>query len=198
MDPLLIKTTHSTKFLLPLFVNENVTYKDIMTFLVNGYIGDSRMPEYDGMFVIALNANVCYGDNFMQYFSPDFMDFVVAKNDDDIYDYLIIYEIPDDYQEDYMHFLSGKYHLLSNKAKEKILKFWNVDETSLLYLILNQFSNLATDVLTRLDEKLKRSILWGSYYNKIYDRYLNNKSLYEPPTLNKEIYGLNFDEIERL
>jgi len=184
MDPILIHTTDTTKFLLPLVVKDGYTYKDIQTNLIGSYISIAEMPTYDQSIIVIFNEDIkldCLKDNYID-------DFIIFNSEHDTTDSIFIYKIEDDLLDDYIKFISGDYSQLSDSTKEKILQFWQAKEDTFIYSILYKHQEIIKRIL--LKERTNKNP-WNSLYLIWKDRLRKNKELYRTPNLLKEMYSYN-------
>lgn len=181
MDPLLIHTTHSTKFLLPLIVKNGITYKDIQSKLYNVYIADNNFPEYDQHLFVVIDSDFDYEFELGRYINEDFI-YAYSDPDYDGMRNIYIYDIPEDKMDDYFNFLQGNYKQFSEDTKQKILKFWDVNKDSPLYIIL--YGSIKDDL------KFKNKYLnKDGPFKRIYQKVYETRS-YNAPRLENEIYGI--------
>lgn len=184
MDPILVRTTDTTKFLLPMVIKDGYTYKDIQNNLIGTYISHSNLPEYTECIIVVFNEDVkpkCLLDDYLAY--------VVSYNEEhDAYDYMYIYQIEDNSLDDYFEFIKGQYSDFSTKLKLKILDFWQAKEDTFLYSIL--YKN--QENIKKLIQKHKvENTTWNTLYSIWYYKLTNNKELYGLPNLKEEMYGYN-------
>ncbi|MFW6225668.1 MAG: hypothetical protein ACOC3V_01755 [bacterium] len=186
MDPTLIVTTHTTKFILPLFVKENTKYKDIQDTFINAYIADKKLPEYDNCIFLVFSGHDYYNaENKETKYIKDNYKNIFINMELDNHDVIYIYDIPEEYLEDYFNFLQGNYKKFKESTKEKILKFWQVSEKSLLYNIL--YNNKDFDFEKHIKENIKNTSPWKNLYKKLL------KYNCQTPDLEKEIYGIGIN-----
>lgn len=106
MDIDKIKKTKSTIFVLPLLYN-GATYKDVwFDNFINCYITEHDKPNPENSLII--------------------------EYDNDV----VRFRVNKDRLDDYNKIRRGEYSLLSDEAKQRILHFWQEDETSLMYSVL--------------------------------------------------------------
>jgi len=118
--------TSSTLYLLPLLFSEDIKYKDIINEdFKSVYIADFEKKQYDDKILLVFNdykCNIPTTNKVDQY----------KHNDNTV----LVYNLPDEFIEDYYKFLIKNIINLSDKAKSRILSFWEEDEKSILYKTL--------------------------------------------------------------
>lgn len=188
MDPLLIKSTHTTKFLLPLVVKDDITYKDIQSCFIESYLSDDKYlnnTDQINIFIVLSNIFELSENKILSKFKDNYTDNYIdveSPNKEEIF----VYTIEDNDLEDYFNFLIGEYHNFKEEFKQKILKFWDATENSLLYKILY-------NKIDDLQEYIKNNMTNNNPFIKTYNKVLSNLS-YSKPDLTKEIYGLNRED----
>ena len=118
--------TSTTLYLLPLLFSENIKYNDIINEEFKAaYIADFENKQYDDRILLVFNdykRNIPTTNRIDQYKSNDHT--------------ILVYNLPDEYTDDYYKFLIRNIEGLSDKAKKKILDFWEEDDKSILYKTL--------------------------------------------------------------
>jgi hypothetical protein len=171
MDILNSKYSYTTKFILPLLFKDRATYNTLFTEpFINSYIADMSNGENDDK-IHLLFAD--YPSLTFQKLLPESVSEYRRGED-----FVLVYELPTEYIEDYQKFLVGDYSKFSDKAKSQINYFWQgTAKTSLQY-----------GVLYKVKDKLSQ------FYNKL----LGNDSYHfdplgewwAPPKIEQEIMGL--------
>lgn len=139
MNPLTIKNINkSSVFIMPLVFPDNITYRDIVTKdFVNAFISDLDDARYDGFDTL----QIAYNKNRRKTIG----EVERYKYNHDDKDYMIyVFDTPEEYMNDMVTFFRSRYSELSDKAKERILKFWDEKDTSELYAILYNKPELLT------------------------------------------------------
>lgn len=118
--------TSTTLYLLPLLFSEDIKYNDIINEEFKAaYIADFENKQYDDRILLVFNdykRNIPTTNRIDQYKSNDHT--------------ILVYNLPDEYTDDYYKFLIRNIEGLSDKAKKKILDFWEEDDKSILYKTL--------------------------------------------------------------
>ena len=118
--------TSTTLYLLPLLFSEDIKYNDIINEEFKAaYIADFENKQYDDRILLVFNdykRNIPTTNRIDQYKSNDHT--------------ILVYNLPDEYTDDYYKFLIRNIEGLSDKAKKKILAFWEEDDKSILYKTL--------------------------------------------------------------
>jgi len=91
--------------------------------------------------------------------------------------YVLVYDVPSDYTEDYINFLTGKYSQFTDKAKNQLTNFWNVDINSLLW-----------GTLYKEGDKIKA--FWKENFNENVETFSPSTEWWPPPNIEEEIIGL--------
>ena len=114
--------TSTTLYLLPLLFSEDIKYNDIINEEFKAaYIADFENKQYDDRILLVFNdykCNIPTTNRIDQYKSNDHT--------------ILVYNLPDEYTDDYYKFLIRNIEGLSDKAKKKILDFWEEDDKSIL------------------------------------------------------------------
>lgn len=171
MDVLRHKYTYTTKFILPLLFKDNATYHNLFTEpFINAYIADMANKDSDDK-IYLLFAD--YPSLTFQKLLPDTISEYPFK---DGY-YVLVYDIPLNYREDYNKFLMGQYSQFTDSAKDQILDFWEEHDDSIL-----------VGTLYRKGNKIKE------FYKKIIGEDIEHISpsaeWWAPPLIAQEILGL--------
>lgn len=133
MNPLNLMKTNTTKFMLAMIFNDDITYTDILKdHFINSFVSDFYRPENDGTLLVVKSIDEAPRGTIN---NP----IVSYQNDDD---FVFAYEIPDKYLDDYAMIVSGDWNNVSDEYKQKLLKFWECDQESMMYLILYVDSKL--------------------------------------------------------
>lgn len=119
--------TTTTKFILPILFNDNITYKDVLTKVFNdSYIADMKRPEYDDKILV-----VFHYDEFKKKAVDLYLKEIITTMVDSYIDnnyYVCVYDIPEEYKEDYYKILDSKYNETSSNYYDKVMKFWQNDD----------------------------------------------------------------------
>jgi len=148
----------TTKFILPMICENSITYNNILnkTFL-SAYIADYELPEFDDNIILVrlnpMQSGITKNKCIKEY--------KVNKH------FVYVYEIPENYQNDYKLILKDKYSLISENYKNKLLSFWTIDNHSKLFYILYKelFKYQEKDTISVLNWKLpvmspRKEIYW--------------------------------------
>lgn len=118
--------TSTTLYLLPLLFSDDIKYNNIINEEFKAaYIADFENKQYDDRILLVFNdykCNIPTTNRIDQYKSNDHT--------------ILVYNLPDEYTDDYYKFLIRNIEGLSDKAKKKILDFWEEDDKSILYKTL--------------------------------------------------------------
>jgi hypothetical protein len=187
MDPILINTTMTTKFLVPLVIKDNYTYEDLQTNLIAAYIADVNDEDYNQCIIVVLNEDNRPECLMYNYIERD----TVYDNENKCYNYRFIYKIEDNLLEEYFNFIKGEYSNFSEHIKRKILGFWKAGSDTLLYSILFK------DKINIEKMLLKRTSIKENPQQFIYDKFIHKYNmgyeLYKMPNLKKEMYGYDIE-----
>jgi hypothetical protein len=173
MDILAKKKTLTSQFLMPLlFENKqfNRIIPDYDTF-VNAYIAYFDKPKHDNRIILVFNKKQ---KNLPELDRIDYY----TKKIKDAEQYCYVYDIPEDLSENYTHFLMGKYSQFTDRAKQIILKFWEVGENSLMYGVLYKKGEVVPKFMKK-------------HFNTNIDKKWSNddNEWWVSPQLSQEIYG---------
>jgi hypothetical protein len=133
MDPLNLKKTNTTKFILPMIFNDETTYNDILkNHYLDSYTSDYYEPENDGCLLIVKTIDEEPSNTINKPIRK-------YKRDGT---FVFVYEIPDKFKEDFAYILIGSFNDISEEYRQKLLLFWDEDVNSGL-------SNIITKNYTR-------------------------------------------------
>jgi hypothetical protein len=171
MDILNFKGTYTTKFILPLLFKDFTNYNRLFNeSFLNAYIADMANKDNDDK-IHLLFAD--YPSLSLQKLLPD----PVTEYEHGDGRYVFVYDIPEEYREDYTKFLMGSYSKLSDKAKVKIVSFWQVDTNTLLWC-----------VLYKQGDKIKK--FYKDLLSEDLDKFAPSAEWWAPPQIEQEIIGL--------
>jgi len=90
---------------------------------------------------------------------------------------MVTYDISDDFIEDYHRFLTGDYSKFSKAYKDQILNFWEANQDTLIYGVINKTGDeIKKFVLTVTDVDL--------------DVVASDTEYWKPISLKEEIFGM--------
>lgn len=126
MDKNILNMTSTTHFLLPLLFADDIKYHQIINEnFKSAYIADFVRKQYDDKILLV------YDDYLINI--PSICRIDSYKDDNRT---ILVYQLPDEFVEDYGKFLIGNFRDLSDKAKQKILNFWEEGKKTMLYRTL--------------------------------------------------------------
>lgn len=129
MDILNFRCTYTTKFILPLLFKERIPHTKVLNEnFINAYIADLEKKENDDKIHLLFSD---YPSIALTNLLPE----PVTEYENNR-GYVFVYDISEEYHEDYWNFLTGKYSQFSENTKQNIIDFWGVEEDSLLYGVL--------------------------------------------------------------
>ena len=172
MDPLRLKVNVTTTFMLPLLYKSGLKHSDILTdTFIDAYIADIDKPNNDNKLLIRY-AHI--------HGLPEWIDdqSLYEAEDDS---WMVTHEIPDEFADEYTNFLIGDYSKFSKEYKNQVLHFWEANEDTLLYGVLN-----------RTGEEIKQFLL--EVYDIDTDVISREAEYWKPPDLKQEIFGMREDE----
>jgi len=142
------KYTNTTKFILPLLFDDNINYHEIFNnFFINAYIADMANKDNDDK-IHLLFAD--YPSLTLQQKLPDPITEYEYKDG-----FVLVYNLNPKWEDDYIKIISGGYSTVSEKAKDRILSFWEEDNTSLLWGVLYKKGNTVREYFQKvIGEKL--------------------------------------------
>lgn len=146
MNPFKGSHNDTTKFLLPIMF-PNFTHDQLFSnYFEEAYIGMLDGDDYDDTIILA------YEEVPVPEDTPT--DLNVLK----VTDNYIVYEIPEELDDEYSKFLNGRYSELTEESKQKILNFWDEDESSILHGILYKTEIGKDTILNIVDKEFKDKI----------------------------------------
>ena len=138
---------------------------------INAFIADFDKPNNDNRIVIVFNTKQkdLPETNQIDHYTRNIKDKTL---------YFYVYDIPNEWADNYTFWLLGKYSQFTESAKQQILYFWEASNRTHLY-----------GVLYRTGKTIKK--FFKDNFNKEFDeKYTDPKQeWWFEPTLNKEIYG---------
>jgi hypothetical protein len=118
MDPLNLRKTNTTKFILAMIFNNETKHTDILeNNFIDSYTYDFYEPENDGYIIVVKSTN----DTPSETINKPIREYPRGKH------YLFVYEVPDQYLDDHVKILNGEYENLSSEYKLKLINFWDED-----------------------------------------------------------------------
>ena len=125
------KYTNTTKFILPLLFDEHYKYHELFNnFFINAYIADMANKENDDK-IHLLFAD--YPSLIIQKKLPETITEYQHKDG-----FVLVYPLASEWEEDYEKIIRGDYSTVSEKAKNRIISFWEEDNTSVIWGVLNK------------------------------------------------------------
>jgi hypothetical protein len=122
MNPLNLVCTDTTRFIIPMLYTDS-NYKSMLDKdFIDSYSFDYYEPNYDNKIIIVKRTNRIPKINYKLKYN------YIRQNQ-----YCFVYNIPDEFKEDYNYIMNGKFHLLSTKYYNRLIQFWN--ETNFLFTI---------------------------------------------------------------
>jgi hypothetical protein len=118
MNPLNLSKTNTTKFIMAMLFNDTVKYNDILeNHFIDSYTYDFYEPENDNNIIIVKNDD----EPPIKTITPPIKQYNRGKN------FIFVYEIPKQYQNEHNLILKGDYTNLSPDYKLKLINFWDED-----------------------------------------------------------------------
>lgn len=165
MNPIKIRSTITTKFIMPMLFSKDESYKNILSnTFINAYLADFDKPEYDDHILLVFEEDSEVPGGFKAAY---------IEGDNVVY----AYDIPEEWSEDYFTIMVGAYSEISNAYKQHLLNFWQEDESSDLYKILYKKEERGA-----IGEQ-EKDIIWSKV-----------KQLYKSIDITKEIYNMGVRE----
>lgn len=158
--------------------------------LLNTYIINDDLPdvknslflhyEYqdmDGSFA-RLENNLKANPSFRGMYEPD------------RYTTIFYFHIPEKYYPDYLMFMASKYSLMSEKAKKRILRFYNLGNGSQVYKVLYRDKQRRRELEEELDVELPPDAEVASAVDFSKETYTANHKINSISKSNKELWEL--------
>lgn len=137
------KYTNTTKFILPLLFDNNTKYHELTdNFFINAYIADMANKDNDDKIHLlfakypSLSIQQKLSDPITSYHYKDGFVFVCP--------------LAVEWEDDYNKLITGQYSTISEKAKNRILSFWEEDNTSLLWGVLYKQGNAVREYFEKI------------------------------------------------
>jgi hypothetical protein len=163
--------TNTTKFILPLLFDNNTRYHELLkNFFINAFIADMANKENDD------KIHLLFADYPSLSLTQKLSNIITEYRYKD--GYVLVYPLNLEFEEDYEKIIRGEYSTISEKAKNRILSFWEEDNNSLIW-----------GVLYKKGDKVRK------YYQKvldtkIYGSWTREKEWWIPFNIPDEILGL--------
>lgn len=163
--------TNTTKFILPLLFDNNTRYHELLkNFFINAFIADMANKENDD------KIHLLFADYPSLSLTQKLSNIITEYRYKD--GYVLVYPLNLEFEEDYEKIIRGEYSAISEKAKNRILSFWEEDNNSLIW-----------GVLYKKGDKVRK------YYQKvlgtkIYGSWTREKEWWIPFNIPDEILGL--------
>lgn len=137
------KYTNTTKFILPLLFEFNTNYHELLqNFFINAYIADMANKDNDD------KIHLLFADYPSLTLTQKLSDPVTEYRYKD--GFVLVYDLPIEWEEDYNKLITGQYSTISEKAKNVILSFWDEDDTSLLWGVLYKKGNTVREYFEKI------------------------------------------------
>ena len=145
-----MQTTDSAIFLTPMLFKTRAVLK-WNTYFMNVFVWMEGMNS-PRLYLLLRKG---YTDSFdkLDKFVKDHENFIDRLEVDD-FSYMYIFDVPDEYQEDFLSYIKGMYSKLSEKLKVKILDFHSMKKNHEIYGILYKSDKRRDKVEERLGLKL--------------------------------------------
>jgi bifunctional N-acetylglucosamine-1-phosphate-uridyltransferase/glucosamine-1-phosphate-acetyltransferase GlmU-like protein len=123
------KYTNTTKFILPLLFEDNTNYHILFNnFFINAYIADMANKENDDKIHILF---ADYPSLSIQKILPEPITEYEYKDG-----FVLVYSLDPKWSKDYNKIIQSRYSHISELAKDRILSFWEEDNTSVTWGVL--------------------------------------------------------------
>jgi len=163
--------TNTTKFILPLLFDEKTKYHELFTnFFINAYIADMANKENDD------KIHLLFADYPSLSLTQKLSNLITEYKYKD--GYVLVYPLAIELEEDYEKIIKGEYSTISEKSKNRILSFWEEDQTSLLWGVLYKEGNKVREYYQEV------------LGTKIYGSWTREKEWWIPFSIPNEILGL--------
>lgn len=149
------KHTKTTQFMLQ-SVNVDITNRTVFKFFINAFLNDSGIEHnYDRAIFILLGCKDYRDKDWNKVFTS----LALSKNYVGDYDcgiengynlVMVVFRVPEEFADDYYHFIRGRYSRFSPKYKEKFPRYIkdanNREKESILWQIINKAPSLKRDL----------------------------------------------------
>lgn len=161
----------ATKFIAPMVFKDNIRYSNTLQNFYKTCLSIIDKPEYDDNIIIVSTTPLI--DKNLKYKKTTI---VANERYRSNFEYLNIFHIPEEYEDDLYLIVAGKYSRLSDKYKRRLLYFWNEDKDSKLFAVLF---------------KDKTKLFSHSQYYKNKYTIDNADEYYEKPAIYELVYDLS-------
>lgn len=164
--------TNTTKFILPLLFDKNTRYHELLDqFFINAYIADMANNENDD------KIHLLFADYPSLSLQQQISDTITEYQYKD--GFVLVYSLDPQWDEDYIKLITGDYSTVSEKAKERILYFWEEDNTSVLWGVLYKSGTTVQQYFAKILKEDHYKSKWG-----------DDKEWWFPFVISDEILGL--------
>ena len=106
--------TNTTKFIIPMLFSDSNYTEVLNKYFIDSYSFDYYEPNYDNKIIIVKENNEAP--------RTDHSPISMYKRQNQ---YCFVYDIPDEFKDDYDYIVKGRYNLISEECRDRILKFWD-------------------------------------------------------------------------
>lgn len=151
--PVIIKQTKATSFLLPMLGLSTSYYG---TNLINVYIGDKEKPEFDNKILLLFRLS---NDHFFEDIEAEIthMSEFIASYDVEPNKIMFVFDVIDEYREDYKLFLEGSYSKFSDILKKETLRLNRLGPNSNVWGAFNRSEKIKKLQEERIGEELPKN-----------------------------------------
>ena len=129
MDAINFSFTYTTRFIIPLLFDKNITHEEVFNeSFINAFIADIENKDNDD------KIHLLFADYPSLTLQKKLPEPVAEYQHGDRY--ILVYEIPVEYADEYTKFLIGSYSKFKDETKQRILDFWKANENTLLHGVL--------------------------------------------------------------
>jgi hypothetical protein len=137
------KYTNTTKFILPLLFDIHTRHHELFdNFFINAYIADVANKENDD------KIHLLFADYPSLALTQKMTDPIAEYKYEDRY--VLVYPLENKWDDDYNKLITGQYSTISEKAKDRILSFWEEDTESALYGVLYKEGNAVRTLIQEI------------------------------------------------
>jgi len=185
MEPLRLVKTYTTKLLLPMVVNDDITYDLIFSNnFIDSYIIDIGHEDFCFMDENLIITRADYVDEHYneRIYTSSCIDTYRSEDDDRDVIFFYVHKIIEKWVADYYNIITGDYKNISKEYIDHLLRFWKLDKASFLYYILT----IDKDNIKKYIEEHERNSKspWSSFVKKL-DTYEGI-----PFNFDRESYGI--------
>lgn len=165
-----MKNNKSLVYVYPM-IEDAINYE---TNLLGCYIGDTTKPQYDNHILLRYKFEGNLASEYLKFEKeiqnyPLLKDFYDVEGDNKENSVMFVFNVPEEYKQDYQYFIESKYSKISEPTKQKIIKYHgtgNENNKKLLEGILYK----TKEYKKILEDKIGATLPYTAEFSSSWDR----------------------------